>query len=298
MGGLLRRHYHHQNQPWSQARAFYMDRALRILPQYLCYASLTLAWHLSIGTNSYHLSHAPTASDLVNNLLVVPLNYYMFNGSDHYTLIPPAWSLGAEIQFYLLAPFIMFWPKRMLVIGLLSLGVYLTALSGAINSDWFGYRLLPGTLFFFLLGACMEKLHRQKQTIHSIAMTLGIALLSMATIWILQNRGNLHQPHNFETLLGLIIGIAMLCALAAQPRNRWDDLAGDISYGVFLNHFLIMWVVYSGGVTVGQLPGFLALSTMLAWITQRYLERPITKLQKNLRTHALASRLKSERQPT
>ena len=75
----------------------------------------------------------------------------MFNGSDQYTLIPPAWSLGAEVQFYLLAPFLLIWPKRLLLAGLLSLGVYLTALSGFINSDWYGYRLLPGVLMFFLL---------------------------------------------------------------------------------------------------------------------------------------------------
>ena len=100
MAGLIRRHY---RQP-AQAGAFYLDRAVRLLPQYFFYISLTLAWYFYSRTQTLFLSHPPTAGDLLNNLLIVPLNLYMFNGSDQFALIPPAWSLGAEVQFYLIAP--------------------------------------------------------------------------------------------------------------------------------------------------------------------------------------------------
>ena len=159
MAGLIRRHY---AQPQG-APAFYLDRAIRLLPQYLFYIFLTLAWHLYSRADNYFLSRIPGPLDLLNNLLVVPLNYYMFNGSDRYTLIPPAWSLGAEVQFYLLAPFVLLWPKRLFVVGLLGLVFYGAALAGLINSDWFGYRLLPGVLLFFLLGAYLQQLHHQPE---------------------------------------------------------------------------------------------------------------------------------------
>ena len=65
MAGLIRRHY---QQP-GKALAFYLDRAIRLLPQYLVYASLTLVWHRYTESNSYHLGGAPTSGDLINNLL-------------------------------------------------------------------------------------------------------------------------------------------------------------------------------------------------------------------------------------
>ena len=279
MAGLIRRHYSQR----VAAPAFYLDRAVRLLPQYLLYSLLTLAWHLYSQTNTHFLSRPPSAGDLLNNFLIVPLNYYMFNGSDQYTLIPPAWSLGAEIQFYLIAPFMLLWPRRMLAIGFVSLGVYLAALGGVINSDWFGYRLLPGVLLFFFLGALLQHQHHHRQHRQARAMiALVVALCLLALGWLHLN-GTLRQPYNFETLLGLLLGLTLLGVLAKRSRTRWDDVAGDISYGVFLNHFLILGMAYPQGVQTAELPGFLALSGALAWITQRIIEHPLLALRSKFR---------------
>ena len=279
MAGLIRRHY---SQP-SQASAFYLDRAIRLLPQDLLYAGLTLAWHLTTQTTTPFLSRSPSTGDLLNNLLIVPLNYYMFNGSDQYTLIPPAWSLGAEVQFYVLAPFLLLAPTRLLLAGLLSLAVYLAALGGLVNSEWYGYRLLPGVLIFFLLGAGLQHLHQQRQFTRARTLTVGVATLAVVALGALYLNGTLRQPYNFETLLGLILGLSLLHTLATRPRTRWDDFAGDISYGVFLNHFLIMWAFYPQGVAAGQLPGLLALSIVLSWLSQRVVEQPLLKLRHRFR---------------
>ena len=279
MAGLIRRHY---AQPQA-ASAFYLDRAIRLLPQYLFYILLTLAWHLYSRADNNFLSRIPGPVDLFNNLTVVPLNYYMFNGSDRYTLIPPAWSLGAEAQFYLLAPFVLLWPKRLLAVGLLGLGTYVAALAGLINSDWFGYRLLPGVLLFFLLGAYLQQLHHHQQRTRALGITALVVALATLTIGLLHHNGTLRQPYNLETLLGLLLGIVALQLLATRARSAWDDLAGDLSYGVFLNHFLIIWVVYPQGVGAGQMPGFIALCIALSWATQRYIERPLLQRRQALR---------------
>ena len=279
MAGLIRRHY---AQPQA-ASAFYLDRAIRLLPQYLFYILLTLAWHLYSRADNYFLSRIPGPVDLFNNLSVVPLNYYMFNGSDRYTLIPPAWSLGAEVQFYLLAPFLLLWPKRLFGIGLIGLAVYLAALSGVINSDWFGYRLLPGVLLFFVLGAFLQHQHQKHQHGRARSMTIGVAAAVVLGAVLLNFNGILRAPYNFETLLGLILGLALLQTLAKRSSNRWDSLAGDISYGVFLNHFLILWTLYPQGVTNIQWPVFLALSIVLSWLSQRLIEQPLIKLRYRFR---------------
>lgn len=282
MAGLIRRHY---AQPQG-APAFYLDRAIRLLPQYLFYVFLTLAWHLYSRADNYFLSRIPSPVDLFNNLSVIPLNYYMFNGSDRYTLVPPAWSLGAEAQFYLLAPLVLLWPKRLLAVGLLGLGVYGAALAGVINSDWFGYRLLPGVLLFFLLGAYLQQLHHQQQHTRALALTASVAALAALAIGLLHLNGTLRQPYNLETLLGLLLGIVALQLLATRARTHWDELAGDLSYGVFLNHFFIIWVVYPQGTGPGQWPGLIALCIAFSWLTQRTIERPLLKRRHALRRSA------------
>jgi peptidoglycan/LPS O-acetylase OafA/YrhL len=113
MAGLVHRHY---DKP-ARMPYFYLDRLLRLYPQYLVYAGAALAWHLWTQTPTLFLRHAPTWQDIANNLLIVPLNFYMFNGSDAYALVPPGWSLGAELQFYLLAPAMLLWPRVGLALG-------------------------------------------------------------------------------------------------------------------------------------------------------------------------------------
>jgi len=279
MAALMRRHYAGS----AHALAFYQDRAWRLLPQYFLYAGLTLLWLWLSQAHTPFLSRSPTPTDLLNNLLVLPLNYYMFNASDQFTLIPPAWSLGAEMQFYLLAPFVLLWPRRLYGVGLLGLTVYLAALAGLINSDWFGYRLLPGVLLFFLLGAGLQRLHQQHQQRRALGVVAAVLALSALALGLLHHSGTLRQPYHFETLLGLMLGITLLHTLATRPRWHWDDLAGDLSYGVFLNHFLILWTLYPHGLAAAQMPGFVALCVALSWATQRTIERPLLKRRQALR---------------
>lgn len=285
MAGLLQRHYPQAR----DAGAFYLDRAVRLMPQYLFYALLTLLWYqlsAQLPENrslAHFLHHGASAYEYLNNLLVIPLNYYMWNGSDRFTLIPPAWSLGAEIQFYLLAPFVLGQVRRLGWGMAVAIPVVALALLGIINSDWFGYRLLPGVLSYFFLGALLQHLHRRQR--HRAAWGLvGLSLLLAAGAALMaSHQGSLQQPYNQEVLLGLMLVLPLLQVLARQPRHRYDDLAGDISYGVFLNHFLIYWALYPQGVTAAQLPGFLALCIGLAWSSQHWVERPCLAWRQRLR---------------
>ncbi|WJJ94741.1 acyltransferase family protein [Neopusillimonas aromaticivorans] len=290
MSGLLQRHYPTP----SAAGNFYVDRALRLMPQYLFYAVLTLLWYhfasLPAGNASvdHFLGATPDVGDYINNLLVVPLNYYMWNGSDHFTLVPPAWSLGAEIQFYLLAPFLLLvappWGQRLrpffLIVFVIALLVAVLALAGVVNSDWFGYRLLPGVLSYFFLGALLHRCHQASVGSghgagrRAYGLVFGAVLLAMFAGVLAYAHGSLRQPYNQEVLLGLVIIFPLLHLLARRRRQHWDELAGDVSYGVFLNHFLIFWVFFPAGVGVAQLPFFLALCVGLAWAIQRWVERP------------------------
>ncbi|MBD8729760.1 hypothetical protein [Pseudomonas sp. CFBP 13710] len=90
-------------------------------------------------------------------MLIVPLNFYMFTGGNDFMLVPPAWSLGAELQFYILLPFLLSSRYAAWAFSLATFGCYLGAQLGLLNADFYGYRLLAGVGFIFMLGVLAHR---------------------------------------------------------------------------------------------------------------------------------------------
>lgn len=214
--------------------AFYKDRALRIMPLYLYVMVLTLLFLFvtDYGSPNYSLLK------LMGNLLVVPLNYYMLIDTTILTdpswwLIPPAWSLGVELQAYLLLPLIFEhrWLKRLLTLG--SMGVYMAANLNYLNPDYFGYRLIPGVFFIFVAGASIQR--RERLFPWAVwGMTALIALIFWRYGWL--------NTYATETFLGILLGVPLLSFLSRfRPKPPLNALLGSLSYGIFLSHFLVVW---------------------------------------------------------
>ena len=290
MTGLLRVHY---TSPAGAGR-FYLDRGLRLLPHYAAVAVVTLAWFAVTGNHTEYLRRAPGAGDLLNNALIVPMNYYMFNHSDDFALIPPAWSLGAEVQFYIVFPFILLLGGPRLRLGAMvaSVAVYLIAAFGVINSDWFGYRLLPGVLFVFLLGSMLYDLHHSGSGgTRAWLVPIIAAAFAFSVAVILAYRGKLVLPYNRETLAGLVAGTLIVHVLAPRTRHRLDDALGNLSYGVFLNHFLMQWAFFGGKVDgAAAAVAYICGSIFTAGILYYVIERPVLRMRHRLRaSRAMAS---------
>jgi peptidoglycan/LPS O-acetylase OafA/YrhL len=283
MAGLVHRHYGRA----SAAPLFYVDRVLRIFPQYLVYAGLTLAWFYATGARTLFLTHPPGWRDLLNNLTVVPLNFYMYNGADAFTLIPPSWSLGAELQFYLLVPLMLLRPAVGVALAAISLGVHALAWHGVLNTDWYGYRLLAGVLWVFGVGMLMFHWHRQHPR-RAAALAWAAPVLALAVWGYLRWRGLHAQPYHQEVLIGWGVGIPLVHWLARRPASRLDHWAGDVSYGTFLNHFLLIWVLFPGPERSPlQWLALAVCSILLSWATQRLFEQPVLAWRRRLRRRNL-----------
>ena len=284
MTGLIRVHY---GQP-VQARHFYLDRALRLWPHYLVVAAITLAWFYLSGTRTYFLARTPTATDFLNNLTILPFNYYMFNDANRFVLVPTAWSLGAELQFYFIAPLVVLTGGRILVLAG-SAAVFVLACFGYLNTEWYGYRLAAGVMFMFMIGSLLYDAHgspgepgRARTII--LWTTLSIVILA----GVLAATGRLFRPFNPEVLLGLICGVPILHFLGRLPRRRWDVSLGDLAYGVFLNHLLIQLVLFTQvPVTPTTTAIYVVLSIVTACVLFHLVEKPIVKLRYALRKAAV-----------
>lgn len=268
MTGLVRAYY----AEYRKVPLFYMDRIARIFPQYFLFLLLAVTGYFFLGFSSSYLASISFAGFLAN-LVVVPLDFYMYSPSiEHCTFIPQAWSLGLELMFYLLFPFILLGGRRNIWL-VLSLIVWLIAAFGFVDTDAWGYRLLPGTLFIFLLGSYVFDCRipsLKHPAIAVLALMTGCAALLYGT-------GKMVLPYNFEVLLGLLIGVPALFFLARCARNKWDDWLGNLSYGVYLCHLLVIWVFESFDAAHGASSIMLmtAASVTLAYFGYAAVEHPV-----------------------
>ena len=273
MSALVAKHF---SQP-GQARHFYIDRLARIYPQYLFYATAAAVWFFSVGHATPFLQHTPSATDWVNNLLIVPLNFFMFNGADQFSLVPPAWSLGAEVLFYVLAPWLWRYWRCAMLLAACSFGVQALAWHQVLPTDAWGYRLLPGVLWIFASGMALQR-YQQSHVVWVRYAVWGMSFFSTCML-LLGTSGALQTPYNREVLLGFAVALPSIHLLTqgrlAGAWHDWDQRLGDWSYGLFLNHFFCMWVLdLAMPQTPRQWLTLIACSVILSMLTQRFLERP------------------------
>jgi peptidoglycan/LPS O-acetylase OafA/YrhL len=112
---------------------------------------------------------------------------------------------------------------------------------------------------------------------------------------ILAYRHQLHIPYNRETLLGLALGLLALDRLSRCARKDLDEALGNLSYGVFLNHFFVKWMFFGGAVSsAGSVIAYLALSLGIAFGIYSMVEKPAHGFRKQLRGYKAGFAFKAD----
>jgi len=215
---------------------FYTDRIIRIFPLYTIVATITIIFLLITHYGNPHF----TLIKLLYNYTIIPLNYYMYIDSTILTnpkwqLIPPAWSLGTELLAYLLLPLALISKRFFYISFIATLTIYIIANLNIINSDYFGYRFIIGVFFIFLFGSLIQ----QKKKIE----TLTLYMLILIIAFFLYKYNNLSGVYVKETLIGIIVGIPIVAFISKKPNLIFNKTLGQLSYAIFLTHFLIIWIL-------------------------------------------------------
>ncbi|TSE23830.1 acyltransferase family protein [Tepidimonas aquatica] len=278
-------------------RAFWAERALRLLPPYYTAAALGVGVWLLSGAAIPFFSGAGQPALWLAALAIIPLNYAtLWPVLDTFTPVPPAWSLGLEIQFYLLAPWLLAAPRRAALAWAASAAVGAAAQLGLLPSDAFGYRLLVGNLYIFLSGAALYWVQHGPAANAArwrAALYLtwaGVAVVAAATAAL----GRWGTPFVAEVAVGYLLGLPLVAALARLSRRRWDDALAHLAYPLFLVHFAALWALQGAGRQPSPqaplaLAAYLCLALALAAAVHLVAQRPWLHWRRRLRAAAQAA---------
>jgi len=322
-----------ERKAYPNIKSFYINRYLRLYPIYFVIATLTfIAFTLAstIGKNINFFDiyiKAPNSADIllvVSNLTLFFQDWVLFSGVEQNRLVfatnfsnsevvlftgllvPQAWTLGVELTFYLLAPFILFRKKILiaLLVSSLLLRVYLISIGLGTKDPW-TYRFFPTELALFLLGALahqvllpiyQKNLSTTQIEKYSKISTYFLVLLTLVFSFI--------PIKEIQKSIGLFSIFLLLMPLAFifQSNRKWDKWIGDLSYPIYISHMLVIYVstffiskivptenliVMGKSVALDKIAiGFSAVifSIGLAILLNKFVGKPIESLRNRFRT--------------
>lgn len=251
---------------------FYANRLLRLLPIYWIVCSMTLAI-VSLALILFGQTHPITTTYfsvdavgkialVLTNLLLIGQDWILFTGFNDGTLhlttnfrqsevqvwqgllVPQAWSLGVELSFYLIAPFIL--KKRSTILLLFCGSLFLRVVliySGIGMQDPWTYRFFPCELALFLAGAGS---HQYLSKIYKDFALLNKNFNTVITFLVVCVCCCFHMFPIAQISNFLLFGIVLLSLpfmFAFQNENSWDKKLGELSYPVYITHMLVIWVL-------------------------------------------------------
>jgi peptidoglycan/LPS O-acetylase OafA/YrhL len=301
-------------------KKFYISRFLRLYPVYFFIAILTLltfsvtSFVLNQELEFFNIYYGPPLSQILlifSNILLFLQDWVMFFAIENNELVfstnflksdiplykgllvPQAWTLGVELSFYLVAPFIL--TKRKVLYYLLffslSLRVYLIYIEIGKYDPW-TYRFFPTELAMFLLGAVSHQVilpfYRNifsRNTIekYSILSTYFLILLTLS-FWLIPINEIIKTVILFTFFL-----LLMPFTFLFQVKRDWDKYIGDLSYPIYLSHIYVIYLTnlfmekyYNTNVIILSFISIIVTICLSIGINI-YIQNPIENLRNNLR---------------
>jgi peptidoglycan/LPS O-acetylase OafA/YrhL len=210
-----------------------------------------------------------------------------------------AWTLGAELMFYALAPWLLSRWKLALAVLVASAATRGVAviLNDGYSAHW-TYTFFPATIGFFILGHFARVLAGKSKFLQSRSFGMGLVVLLLSALML----GSYADWDTWRFWLAAISFAALLPVLFLHTKdNKILNILGELSYPMYLLHILVIaavlkigmlesissWLGFSGSMlalclTVSVLACILAVSALVHFL----LEKPVADVM-----HYLMNRL-------
>lgn len=161
-----------------------------------------------------------------------------FSGAYSYLLLPQSWSLSMELYFYLFAPLLArLRPRGLIALALGSFALRCMLLRATPGVDLLARKIFPSELWLFLLGVLAWHLydaHRSAPKRDAVGPVLLWLLLAGAAYL-----SGIPQPLRVPAFAGCL-AMAVPCLFRLSRENRIDRFIGDLSYPLYIVHFLVL----------------------------------------------------------
>jgi peptidoglycan/LPS O-acetylase OafA/YrhL len=177
-------------------------------------------------------------------------------------VIPQGWTLGLELSFYLTAPFLV---RRSLAVifALLAASLLLRLLLQlglGYSGDPWSYRFFPFELAIFLVGAIGYRVYRSADPGRDPRL-LHVFILSITCIGTALLINRWHGVGRLVSVAFLMAAVFSIPFLFEATKKRvLDRHLGELSYPVYISHFLVIWFLDAvATLAVGMLRGLLII---------------------------------------
>jgi peptidoglycan/LPS O-acetylase OafA/YrhL len=257
-------------------RAFYGRRALRLLPALAVYlvGIAVLMSILGLALPIWDMSWPPA---------VYLANYVQIAGQDIYAH-RHLWSLAVEEHFYLVWPVLVMLgaTKRVKTLAVLVVGLLLWRLGVGIFNPMWAYHATDTNAYALGLGCLLAVAYYQGWRIRLHRRTAEAGVILLAALSLVPIKGLDHLYEIGVWLPPVAASVAAVCVLAAIELSpaflhsasvRWF---GAISYSLYLWHAPLLQIPYLANTTLTRL-GAVLIAIGIAWMSWRWIERPILR---------------------
>ncbi len=284
ISGYLISHILNENPSYLNYKRFYLNRYLRIWPLYAITVLITLAVaivaiYIESQTNSSNSAHLltglretiPNISVLqstviiISNIFLVGIDISSFINFDGYNLlfgtqatsggipgsslliVPQAWTLGVELTFYLIAPFILRSKKIILTaLSLFGAFAFLAWLQGISRDNPWDYKFSLFTMYLFLLGAFSQRFVSPRiaalTSMNKIWLKISLPI-SLLAVTLFQ-----YIPETFRLSADILLQILFVFTLPVlfefSKKSRVDRALGELSFPIYITHILVISVLF------------------------------------------------------
>jgi peptidoglycan/LPS O-acetylase OafA/YrhL len=291
----------------SSIRTFYINRALKIYPTYWLVLLLAIIWSTFVFKLGYPgiihqyqsnwpLSNLTLFYLFIANVLLLGLDWIFLFGlkdgnmyfTSNFNNTRPAfygfafnsiaWTIGVELLFYLIAPFIM--RKNLFFIVLLlliSLSIRLILAHNDLTFAPWDYMFFPTQLMFFMGGGISYHIYKKLKS-----KNLLLTIISGLYLLIILFYNDFFKDSYLKQVFLFVSTIAAIpCLFKITKSNKIDKYLGDLSYPMYISQSLIIMVTASKrfpkpfglGVTV------LSLAIVSSILLNHFIIKPINKIR-------------------
>jgi peptidoglycan/LPS O-acetylase OafA/YrhL len=289
-------------------KSFYIRRILRIWPLYFLFFLIIVI----LTSTTTHFGKGISLGTLLAFTFFSGNWYITFNGWQSYC-INPLWSVSVEEQLYILLPLIIFYTGKrglkvfsfiVLIASYVTIIYYASKPTSGFSGQWTNSFV---QFQFFAVGIlCSLYLKGEQPKWHIltrfILFLLGIICWLFASIVCEINADAPHLTTILQSisgwliiLTGVILMFLSLYGVSAKYMPTSLAYLGRISYGMYIFHITIYWIVYSifkkelralseilGIIEwkneVGLILAFI-ITVTIATVSYKYFEKPFLKLK-------------------